>query len=115
MIVDPTINLGHLLTITTVIVGSAIAMARQSYMIGQYSRSFEYFQKDLTEIKQTLKDQDEASKKQARADALADGVLVLVQHRINVLEGEMARCRENIHKIANVAQIKIFSEKEHHD
>jgi len=64
-------------------------------------------QRAFAEINKKLDAQDLAAKEKSKADVMADGILLLMQHRVTTLEQELLRCRENIHRIANHLQVEI--------
>jgi hypothetical protein len=104
---DPTITLGNLLMIMTIVCGLAMFLIRNSYSAGKYSQEFKQVHQDLNDIKATLKEQDREYREKQRADSLADGLQLVLQQRVATLEGEMGRARENIHNLANALQVEV--------
>lgn len=107
LVYDPTITQGNILTMLVIIGGAALFLVRQSFSAGSYAQQFEQVHRDLKEIKETLRMQDEESKVKQRVDSLADGLQLVLQQRVTTLEAEMIRARETLHKLANAMQAQI--------
>jgi hypothetical protein len=102
MVYDPTINLGNLLVVGTLIFGGAAGLIRHSFTAGKYSEDLHNLHADLSEIKGTLQRQDEAFRAKLEADAEANGVMLVLQQRVLTLENREKVLSERTHRIASL-------------
>lgn len=91
---DWSVNLGNFLTI-----GSTVAAT--IFYFGRYKKELEVMQRDLTEIKEQLHEA-------RRSDSTTASTIAVLQQRVITLESEIQRMRDNIHRLANVAQVELL-------
>ena len=112
MALDPTITTGNIITVVAILGGWFAFTTKKSFDLGEFKIQFDNLSNDVREIKKYIDEQHKEELVRLKADGASGTTMQLMQYRIDLHEREMQRMRANLHKVAQVVQVRLLSMEE---